>query len=119
LNTAASNSPRRRSSSREFNETKSKAFEMFARDANVIEVAAITGRAMSTAWSYLAEFVHANTSHPLDAWVDRQTYRDVESAAKLLATLNLKPIHDHLQGRVPFEQIRIAVARLIANGVKL
>jgi ATP-dependent DNA helicase RecQ len=119
LNAAAiAKVPRVRSNSRQFNETKAKAFEMFARNASVIEVAAITGRAVSTAWSYLAEFVHANTSHPLDAWVDRKTYNDVESAAKHLGTPNLKPIHDHLLGSVPFELIRIAISRLIANGLE-
>jgi len=117
LNTAIAKSPRTRSSSRQFSETKDKAFEMFARNAGVIEVAAITGRAVSTAWNYLAEFVQANRSHPLDAWVDRSTYSDIEAAAKQLATLNLKPIHDHLLGRVPFEHIRVAASRLIANGL--
>jgi len=118
LNTAITKAPRVRSNSRQFNETKAKAFEMFAKNASVIEVAAMTGRAVSTSWSYLAEFVHTYMSHPLEAWVDRKTYTDVESAAKQLKTLNLKPIHDHLLGRVPFEQIRIAISRLIAKGLK-
>jgi ATP-dependent DNA helicase RecQ len=117
MNNAIANAQRARSTSRQSNEAKSKAFEMFAQNASVIEVAAITGRAVSTAWSYLAEFVQTNRSHPLDAWIERKTRNDVESAAKQLGTLNLKPIHDYLLGRVPFEQIRIAVSRLIANGL--
>ena len=119
LNTATANTPPARSNSRHSNETKSKAFEMFAQNASVIEVAAITGRAVSTAWSYLAEFVQTNRSHPLDAWIERKTSNDVESAAKQLGTLNLKPIHDHLLGRVPFEHIRVALARLIAAGLSV
>ena len=58
------------------------------------------------------EFVAINRSQPLDPWVDEATYRAVAEAALELGTSYLKPIFERFGGSVPYEHIRLVVARL-------
>jgi ATP-dependent DNA helicase RecQ len=105
----------RRGRSRKPNDAKATAFEMFGRGASVEQVAAVTGRAAGTTWGYLVEFIEGRPSQRLDAWVNRETYEAVAGAVRDLGTVYLKPIYDQLGGKVPYEQIRVAVAHLNAN----
>jgi ATP-dependent DNA helicase RecQ len=95
--------------------TKETAFELFAKGSSVERVAAAIGRAPGTTWDYLAEFIQTRRPRRLDAWIDQETYRAVANAMKDLGTAYLKPIFEHLGGKVPYEQIRLVVAHLNAT----
>jgi ATP-dependent DNA helicase RecQ len=95
-------------------DTKQKAFKMFASGAGIQEVAAATERAPSTVWGYLVEFVQAHPAQPLSAWLDDATYAVIVEAVKEVGTAYLKPIYEHLGGKVRYEHIRVALARLSA-----
>ena len=94
------------------NETKRAAFELFETGAGVEQIAAATGRAPSTVWGYLAEFVATRRPPTLDPWVDAATHRLVAEAVQQVGSSYLKPIFDRLHGRVPYEHIRLVVAHL-------
>ena len=97
------------------NEAKAEAFKMFAKGASVEEVAAVTDRAPSSVWNYLVEFIEKNPSQPLDPWIDLPTCQTVTEAALEVGTAYLKPIFDRLTGKVPYEQIRVVLARFRGN----
>ena len=104
---------RDRSSAAKPSETKQKAFAMFARGASVDDVATATERAPSTVWAYLVEFVQSRPTHPIDAWVSLETVQAVAGVVMDLGSANyMKPIFDRLEGKVPYEHIRLSVARL-------
>jgi hypothetical protein len=75
-------------------------------------VATATERAPSTVWAYLGEFIARHPSHPLDAWVSPETFKAVADAAHEVGAQYQKPIFDKLGGAVPYEQIRMTLARL-------
>jgi ATP-dependent DNA helicase RecQ len=91
---------------------KRRALEMFANGESLEQVAKTTERAVSTVCGYLVEFLQSRPAQPVDPWVTADTYSKVADAAKELGTSYLKPIFDRLDGTIPYEQIRIVVARL-------
>ena len=91
---------------------------MFAKGASVEQVTAATDRAPSSAWNYLVEFVEKNPSQPLDPWIDLPTCQTVTEAAIEVGTSYLKPIFDRLSGKVPYEHIRVVLARLRGNSIE-
>jgi len=92
--------------------TKDMAFELFAKGSSVKQVAATISRAPGTTWRYLAEFIETRRPQRLNPWVDQETYRTVADAVKDVGAAYLKPIFEHLGGKVPYEQIRLVVAHL-------
>ena len=95
-------------------DTKETAFELFAKGSSVEQVAATIGRAPGTTWGYLAEFVETRRPRRLDPWIDQKTYRAVADAVKDLGGAYLKPIFEHLGGKVPYGEIRLVVTHLNA-----
>jgi hypothetical protein len=85
---------------------------MFATNATVETTASAIGRAPSTVWGYLGEFIVQNPAHPLDAWVPPGIFRAVSDAAAEVGTQYQKPIFDKLNGTVAYELIRMSLARL-------
>ena len=85
---------------------------MFEQNAGIDEVAAAIERAPSTVWGYLGEFIVQHPSHPLDKWVKPETFQAIADAAAEVGKQYQKPIFDHLGGVVPYEQIRMTLARL-------
>ncbi len=114
LDAAAGGRPRRERSGRP-NDTRQAAFELFAKGASVEQVTATTGRALGTTWGYLAEFVEAHRPERLDPWLAHETYGAVAEAMKDVGSTYLKPIFEHLGGKVPYEHIRLVVAHLDAR----
>jgi ATP-dependent DNA helicase RecQ len=109
--TARPNTPAREKSRRS-TDTKTAAFEHFAKGLSVAQVAAKTGRAPGTTWSYLAEYIQTHRPQRLDPWIDPKTYRAVADAARHRGATYLQPIFEALGGQVPYEQIRLVVAHL-------
>lgn len=97
------------------NATQQSAFEMFAKGCSVQQVMTVLDRAESTTWAYLNEFVASARPKHLDPWIDQQTYRAVANAIEEVGNSYLKPIHEHLSGSVPYEQIRLVAAHLKTN----
>lgn len=92
------------------NPQREAAFAAFREGQSVEEVAALTGRAISTVEGYLLEYVQeANVMRP-DPWVSRVTYAQVIEAAARLQAERLKPIYEELGGRVSYRDIRLALA---------
>jgi ATP-dependent DNA helicase RecQ len=92
--------------------TKERAFEMFLRNAGVPEVAQALERSPSTVWGYLGEFIAQHPELPIDPWVSAETFRAIADAATAVGKQYQKPIFDYLGGSVPYEQIRMTLARL-------
>jgi len=116
LDAAIGDRPRRtrqRESTR--SDTKQTAFEMFKKGSTVEQVTAATGRALGTTWGYLAEFVETQRPERLQPWISPETYGSVADAVKDVGTAYLKPLFEHLGGKVPYEQIRLVVAHLNAR----
>ncbi|MEW6252655.1 MAG: DNA helicase RecQ, partial [Planctomycetota bacterium] len=98
--------------------SRAQALELFARGATVAEVAARTGRALSTAWGYLETYVTRRRPDNVRPWVDAATYERVAAVWRGVDERRLRPIFEQLNGEVPYEVIRIVTRHLeIALGV--
>jgi ATP-dependent DNA helicase RecQ len=95
---------------------KPTAFEMFARGEPVEAVAKELGRARSTVFNYLSDFVAREKPASLDPWIDRDTRERVAAAIRDLGTERLKPVFDRLAGKVSYDEIRIVAAHLRGAG---
>jgi ATP-dependent DNA helicase RecQ len=91
-------------------EKQQAAFEMFGKGCTIEQVMTALDRAESTTWGYLTDFVATARPKNLDPWIDQRTYRAVMQAIDEVGGAYLKPIYDHLTGRVPYNHIRLVVA---------
>jgi len=96
---------------RNVNVTRDQAFEMYRAGRSVQEVTAATGRAASTAWQYLAEYLAEEQPADVEAWVDAATYQRVRAAVEEVGATALRPIFDMLIGAVAFALIGVVVAQ--------
>ncbi len=96
------------------NAVKAQAFEMFRQARSVDDVKHLTKRARSTIFGYLAEYVVLEKPVSIKPWVDDATYRKVRDAATTLEQRSLSPIFQRLDGRVPYDTIRLVIAHLEA-----
>jgi ATP-dependent DNA helicase RecQ len=62
--------------------TRTTAFDMFVKGAAVEQVAAATGRAETTVWAYLADFIERTPARSIDAWVPPDVQARVGDAAR-------------------------------------
>jgi ATP-dependent DNA helicase RecQ len=93
-----------------------KAFELFARGASVEDVVKAVERARSTVSEYLAEYIMEACPEKIDGWVPPETYRRVAAAAARVGAVPLKPIFDALDGKVPYDTIRLVARHLETLG---
>jgi len=91
--------------------------EMFAKGSSLEEVAETLGIERNTAAAHLAEYIGQARPGTIERWVDDETYKAVADAAGTYGTRMLRPIFEHLGGRVPYEQIRLVVTHLSATPV--
>jgi ATP-dependent DNA helicase RecQ len=92
------------------NTIKDRAMKMFAEQKPVDEVARETGRAASTVYGYLAEYIQNERPDRIDAWVPPALYqRIIEAATAIASEGRFKPIYDHLEGEVPYEILRLVI----------
>ena len=97
------------------NAVKELAMQMIAAGKSADEIARETGRAPSTIGGYIEEWIRSNKPESVKRWVDDATYQRVKMAAGGLEGRSMKPIFDSLNGKVPYEAIRIVVAHLEAT----
>jgi ATP-dependent DNA helicase RecQ len=98
------------------NDALQRAFSLFAEGRAIEEVAQLLGRAKSTAFQYLAEYVEREQIDVPSPWVDDETFRRVAEATQQAGVDRLKPIFERLEGSVPYDLIRISVACLRNQG---
>ncbi len=95
--------------SRSNSKTKSAAFALFATGKSIEEVQQATGRARSTTFQYLAEFVQEHHITDLSPWLDDATFARICQTGLKVGTERLKPIFEALDGQVPYDEIRLAL----------
>lgn len=93
-------------------ESRRAAEVLFREGKSIDEVVQKTGRARSTVIEYLAEFLTEEGHLMPEPWLDEATFATIAAAAKEVGLERLKPIFDHLNGTIGYDQIRIAVACL-------
>ena len=90
------------------------AFVHFREGLAVDEVAQRMGRARSTTFGYLQDFLkHEKVTDPTP-WVDSAITQQVEEAIDHVGLSALKPIHEHLGGEIDYNEIRV-VATCVGN----
>ncbi|MGE0608109.1 MAG: DNA helicase RecQ [Pirellulales bacterium] len=90
--------------------TKSAAEEMFRAGNSLEDVARRTGRARSTVTEYLADFLRNEGRTSPEPWVEMADYQAIIAAAEAVGVERMKPIFEHLNGQMTYDQIRLALA---------
>lgn len=88
---------------------KTRSFALFAEGKPVRDVAAATGLSPSTVEGHLIEYIEEHAPADISPWVDRDLAALVVSTARNLNADRLKPIYDHLGGKVEYVAIRVAL----------
>jgi ATP-dependent DNA helicase RecQ len=109
MDVACSSSQRQRKPSTGPGESALRAFEFFAERRSVEDVAKQMDRALSTTHGYLAEYLRRKSICDPSPWVDSALVQRIESAAEKTGLERLKPIFEHLDGSVGYNEIRIIV----------
>jgi ATP-dependent DNA helicase RecQ len=91
------------------------AFALFDERRSIDEVAEALGRTTPTVAGYLERYVEEKRPDSVSSWVDDDIYARVAEAIDRLGDDLLRPIHDHLGGDVPYEQIRVVAAHKRAH----
>ncbi|MBZ0150448.1 MAG: helix-turn-helix domain-containing protein, partial [Planctomycetes bacterium] len=73
-------------------------------------VAQELGRAPSTVWGYLADWVASEADVDLAPWVPAEAQARVRTVLMASEDGRLKPVFDALGGSVPYAQIRLVAA---------
>jgi ATP-dependent DNA helicase RecQ len=89
---------------------KSRREELFRRGLSVDVIAAELGRAPSTVWSYLAEFVRSERPASIRPWISAEDEERVTAQLHLAEGGRMKPVFDALGGTVGYDSIRIIAA---------
>lgn len=96
---------------RKYSPERQRALELFAEGASIAEVVRQTGRAAATVVGYLEEYISKNPAVLLRPWVSAEVERQVDEAIALMGTRRLKPLFEHLGQQVPYDVLRLVVAR--------
>jgi len=86
-----------------------RAWRFFEEGRSVEEVVHATGRARSTVFTYLVDFIEFTRPPSIDRWVDPESYRQVADAAAHEDGTRMRPIFERLEGRIPYEIIKLVV----------
>jgi ATP-dependent DNA helicase RecQ len=89
---------------------KEKAFELFAKQRPIREIAATINRAESTTAQYLIDYIRAKSISDSSPWVDKQRTRKIEQAIRKIGSKQKKLISSHLDGQVSYHEISITLA---------
>ncbi len=100
------------SSSSKISKSKLMAFEMFSQGKSIDVVMAALSRARSTTAGYLCNFIEATKPASIETWVPQSTYLDVARAADQVGFDKLRPIYEHLDEKVSFDDIRLVVSHV-------
>ena len=84
-------------------------FEYWRAGMSIDEVCAKMDRARSTTTGYLAEFIRVEKVSDPSPWVSADKIASIESVLHLSEDGRLKPIFEALEGKIPYDEIRIVV----------
>lgn len=87
---------------------------LFAQGASIDQVIAHTGRSRSTVTQYLSQHLAETGATDTHPWLPPDTFQTICQAVFTLGAERLKPLSDHLQQTVSYEDLRIGVT-LIRN----
>lgn len=85
------------------------AFPLFDQGMSVEQVAEAMGRARSTTFGYLGEYLKAKPCANPSPWVAVELAKRIEDAIGHVGAERLKPIFEHLHGEIDYDSIRIVV----------
>jgi ATP-dependent DNA helicase RecQ len=88
------------------------AYDLFRANAAIEDVMHQTERTRSTIMDYLAEFIRQENVADISAWVPKELYDQIATAARQVGTERLKPIFIALGEKVPYDVIRLVVTHL-------
>ncbi len=88
---------------------KQRSFAMFDAGRPIAEVAREVGLTTGTIAEHLAHYIEERRPKDISAWVDPVTYELISSTASKLNADKLKPVFEHLGGKVPYETIRVTL----------
>ncbi|MHC4834957.1 MAG: DNA helicase RecQ [Planctomycetota bacterium] len=91
---------------------KERAFQLFAKERPIREIAAAVNRAESTTTQYLTEYIQANGISDPSPWVDKQASRKIQRAIQSIGSKQKSLIHKHLKGQASYPDINITLACL-------
>ncbi|MCC6359931.1 MAG: HRDC domain-containing protein, partial [Phycisphaerales bacterium] len=83
---------------------------LFAKGASVADVCTQMGRAQSTVYGYLEQYILRSKPARIDAWIDDASYAAIAAALEKDASGLLRPVFEALGGTYSYEQIRIVGA---------
>ena len=89
---------------------KQLAFELFREGKSIDDVISATARASATVTEYLAEFLRETQQCDPAPWVSESVFSHVRQVALTVGTEKMKPIFEALNEKIPYPQIRIALA---------
>jgi ATP-dependent DNA helicase RecQ len=84
----------------------------FERGESLAVVASKIGLTPSTTSEHLCAWIELTKPASVEAWVDKATYARVEAAIDEVGGGLLRPVWEHLEGQVPYEQIKVVVSHL-------
>ena len=93
-------------------QTKRMAFDLFRLGKSIDAVTEAVDRKRSTVSVYLSEFIAAGKPASIQIWVDAKTYDMVARAAGEVGAERLKPIFEHLNGKMSYDEIRLVLTHL-------
>ena len=93
---------------------KIEAYEMFRKGWSVDDVKHKLNRARSTVCGYLTEFIAEEKPASVSPWVADAVYRQVAEVVMSQGERRLTPIFERLDGRVPYDIIKLVMAHLEA-----
>jgi len=83
------------------------AFEFFRRGATIEDVANRMNRANSTVAGYLNDYLRHDQVVDPSTWVAPDIVQRIEQVIEQVGNERLKPIHEHLNGEIGYDEIRI------------
>jgi ATP-dependent DNA helicase RecQ len=94
------------------NAAKAQAFELFRQGRSLDDVKHKLDRARSTVTDYLQEFIADEKPQSIKPWVSDDVYKRVSAASATSEDRQLTPIFERLDGRVPYDVIRLVLLHL-------
>jgi ATP-dependent DNA helicase RecQ len=82
---------------------------MFRSQQSITDVAQRTGRAVSTVYGYLCDFIRDEQPISVDPWVQPDVYRLISATADRLRATSLSPVFEALDRKISYNDIRVVL----------
>lgn len=85
-------------------------FDLFEQGLSLDDICLQLDRSSGTVTQYLEQYIRIHRLTDISAWVDPAVYSQVVEAIGQHGTERLKPLFEHLQSRISYDQIRLVCA---------